>query len=826
MKPLPQNRINPVFLKILLLSLVLFIEGGIVHAATWYVKPVASGTGNGSSWVNAAGGAQLAAIITGAASGDMVWVVGTAAGAVYYPTTGTSRAAAFTLKSGVTVYGGFAGTETVLGQQNPAVYVSILSGDIGVVGNNTDNCYNVVVSLNATGVVLSGFTITGGNANGTGQNSTGGGIYNSDGATSNTLTFISCVVSNNTAIGDGGGVYNTGGGIAFISCTVSNNTSSAEGGGMYTYGSGNGDYTLTSCTFSNNTASGNGGGYCVDNGSLPVTFTNDHFSNNRTTNTAYDGGGGGVYVTNGSITMTGCSFNGNSSSAYGGGMIINQGSNQPISNCTFTSNTAALFGGGMACVQGSAPIVSSCNFSSNAALEGGGIYNISGSPSFKYDTLFGNTATGSSGTGGGGMCSDTSANPVVSHCWFNANVTSGGNGAGLYEQSSAGNDSNCVFQANVAKGTASNGGGLYHLNGTSKVWNSVFLNNSCTGGYGGGIYNNTANSTYEHLTLYNNYSTASTSATPFGDGIYVAGGNPKIYNDIVWTTTSASVGVLYVATITSYKVQYSDVQNGSLFLTGTGNVTSAPGFAAAGSPLGADNIWATADDGFHLVSSAAAKAVTPGNFLADDITDFARPATAPNADMGAYEGGGNFITLAVQLLNFTATAAGGNMVDVDWKVGATGQASQFVVQRSVTGTNFVSIGSEGVLSGQTAYRFVDPQANGETIYYRLQMVMADGSEAYSAVAIVRNGLSAMRFSLRPSVATQGSTTLYIGSPRTMNISLIVVNVAGRVLSKRSLVVGQGDNYVPVELGGLPNGLYFLCVSGEGISRQTLTLEKL
>jgi hypothetical protein len=30
----------------------------------------------------------------------------------------------------------------------------------------------------------------------------------------------------------------------------------------------------------------------------------------------------------------------------------------------------------------------------------------------------------------------------------------------------------------------------------------------------------------------------------------------------------------------------------------------------------------------------------------------------------------------------------------------------------------------------------------------------------------------------------------------------------------------------VELGGLPNGLYFLCVSGEGISRQTLTLEKL
>ena len=84
---------------------------------------------------------QLATIIAGAASGDQVWVVGSTTGTTYYPTTGTSRTVAFVLKKrGSGSMEGFAGTETALGQQDPAIYITILSGDIGVVGNNaTDN---------------------------------------------------------------------------------------------------------------------------------------------------------------------------------------------------------------------------------------------------------------------------------------------------------------------------------------------------------------------------------------------------------------------------------------------------------------------------------------------------------------------------------------------------------------------------------------------------------------------------------------------------------------------------------------------------------------
>ena len=60
---------------------------------------------------------------------------------VYYP--GTARTDTFQCKYGVSVYGGFAGTETARAQRNWNAHVTTLSGDIGVPGDNSDNVYHV-----------------------------------------------------------------------------------------------------------------------------------------------------------------------------------------------------------------------------------------------------------------------------------------------------------------------------------------------------------------------------------------------------------------------------------------------------------------------------------------------------------------------------------------------------------------------------------------------------------------------------------------------------------------------------------------------------------
>jgi hypothetical protein len=129
-----------------------------------------------------------------ASASDEIWV----AAGTYTPTTGTDRTATFALKSGVAVYGGFAGTETLRSERDPVANVTILSGEIGAAGTS-DNSYHVVTGR--TGATLDGVTVSGGNANGGGLAGFGGGIFNN----ANSPTLMNVTVSGNGAACTGAG---------------------------------------------------------------------------------------------------------------------------------------------------------------------------------------------------------------------------------------------------------------------------------------------------------------------------------------------------------------------------------------------------------------------------------------------------------------------------------------------------------------------------------------------------------------------------------------------------------------------------------------------
>jgi hypothetical protein len=142
------------------------------HAIVRYVKPTASGTGDGSSWTNASG--NLQAMINASGSGDEVWV----AAGTYKPTSGTDRSISFSMKNGVAIYGGFNGTETQLSQRNWRTNVTTLSGDIGISGNNSDNSYSVIANEGINSAIFDGFTVTQANSTPPTGDLNGGGIYN------------------------------------------------------------------------------------------------------------------------------------------------------------------------------------------------------------------------------------------------------------------------------------------------------------------------------------------------------------------------------------------------------------------------------------------------------------------------------------------------------------------------------------------------------------------------------------------------------------------------------------------------------------------------
>lgn len=243
----------------------------IAAGGTIYVDADVSPGGDGASWGTAYKYLQDA--LAAAVDGNDIWV----AAGTYKPTTGSYRWATFQLINGVAIYGGFAGGEISLGERNWETNETILSGDIGVVGNNADNSYHVIYNPQGTtldsSAILDGFTITGGNGYG-GSPAMGGGMLNY--GVSNypcSPTVINCTFRDNLA-GFGGGMGNFSySSPTVINCVFYNNTTipgGSGGGGMY-----NGIYSepiVTNCTFYGNSAVFGGGIY--SEGLSPPVVTN------------------------------------------------------------------------------------------------------------------------------------------------------------------------------------------------------------------------------------------------------------------------------------------------------------------------------------------------------------------------------------------------------------------------------------------------------------------------------------------------------------------------------------------------------------------------
>jgi hypothetical protein len=304
----------------------MFSQTGLAEVI--YVDVDANGTNHGSSWEDAY--LDLQDALFRAQPGDQIWV----AKGTYYP--GSSRDAFFVLKKGVAIYGGFVGTEIFLEERVPSQHKTLLSGDVGIPGDNLDNCYHVFYhafgsDLDST-AILDGFTITGGNANGESQHSRGGGMYNN----SSTAQVINCIFEGNSAI-YGGGIYNASN-PRFVNVIISNNMAENSGGGMDNSGS---SPLLINCAFIKNKAINFGGG--MSNDLASPKLINCLFYNNS----AIVGVGGGLsnYTYSNAILIN-CTVFENSAGDLGGGMW-NGGASPVATNCIFWGNTSnQIYGGG------------------------------------------------------------------------------------------------------------------------------------------------------------------------------------------------------------------------------------------------------------------------------------------------------------------------------------------------------------------------------------------------------------------------------------------------------------------------------------------------
>ncbi len=300
--------------------------GALEHSGVYFVRAGALPGGDGLSWLTAHNDLYEALTNAAASYVEEVWV----AAGTYRPHSGLPVDRTRSFEANV-MYGGFAGTETKRGERNPAANETILSGDIGIPNNNSDNSQRIVAG--GAGALIDGFTIRDGNGiDGVLGTESGTGI-----AFAGDATVRNCQFTNNRGVG-GAAIWIGGTGIV-ERCVFRGNVSMLGAGALYLKKSGR----VESSLFANNQSDNGGAIFVQDTG----VFVNCTIASNHAS-----GSGGGVW---GNPLMINSVLWGNSAD-FGGDQIYGTtpstkcivqggwpGSNLSVDNPGFVSQGAGDF---------------------------------------------------------------------------------------------------------------------------------------------------------------------------------------------------------------------------------------------------------------------------------------------------------------------------------------------------------------------------------------------------------------------------------------------------------------------------------------------------
>lgn len=413
------------------------------------------------------------------------------AGGTYRPTKGLDRTIYFELKDSLLIYGGFAGVNGNSSNpydRNLDLYESVLSGDIGTLGDNSDNSYTIMYGDNVKDIYLEGITFRDGNADSARANvrqSNGGAIF----LLSSAMTLRKCKFFGNRARDYGGAVYGTtNSDFTIDSCLFESNTVGEnanvgipQGGAITNF---DGRFFISHSTFRDNECIGGRAGAARFANSTQSIIMQSQFIRNKANqggaiffgqssplvsfssfkeNTASDGGA--IFIETCSPTFQSCIIKDNFASRNGGGMYIQLGSDPTIQQSVFVENISTREGGGIFNEGGSSPQIEKSIFLRNRADQGGAFFTkVGGVPNISYSLMQGNRAKK-----GGAIFSTTSnSNPLIRSVSFIADSADDG-GAIFNAFGSIMELTNCTLSENLA---SAKGGGVFN-EGALKM-------NSCT----------------------------------------------------------------------------------------------------------------------------------------------------------------------------------------------------------------------------------------------------------------------------------------------------------------------------------------------------------
>lgn len=202
--------------------------------------------------------------------------------------------------------------------------------------------------------------------------------------------------------------------------------------------------------------------------------------------------------------------------------------------------------------------------------------------------------------------------------------------------------------------------------------------------------------------------------------------------------------------------------------------------------------------------------LTPiGNYqIATTISTLGNNIEAPLvlANIGAILAADN----PVSVNYFTGTKQNGNHL-LNWKLTCNSTpAVTMVMQRSTDGVNYTAVFSEyaTALRCLQPFYFTDNQPASGVNYYRIKMIDANGKVTYSSIISLINAVKGIELmSISPNPVVNKKFKLEISTAQNVVFEMLITDLQGRVVQKKSFELVAGFNTIPVLVNNLAAGTY-------------------
>lgn len=164
--------------------------------------------------------------------------------------------------------------------------------------------------------------------------------------------------------------------------------------------------------------------------------------------------------------------------------------------------------------------------------------------------------------------------------------------------------------------------------------------------------------------------------------------------------------------------------------------------------------------------------------------------------------------LALNISDFTAIPQG-NIVRLTWTCDQQLQGNEvFYTEKSTDGVHFSTFNTIAASPGQYTYTIADTDPAAGQSYYRVEVFSPSGGSNYSAIALVETGSTTGQLQIYPNPAGQNTAiTLVIPSVTSGTAQVSLVDMAGQLLSAKTIMLTTGANTLTWSLRGLPAGMY-------------------